>query len=135
MPGRRCTQRRRQPAHVHVHYRPKRLVILLRRVQDHVLVLWRSLHLARRVTLPGQTHGELFRELVPRHIVNLIRSRIPFLVHYAEFGQDADKRDYEVDYSRIQRTGFKTTVDIDMGLNELVHGLRLMRLKNPYSNV
>lgn len=68
-------------------------------------------------------------------IVNLIRSRIPFLVHYAEFGQDADKRDYEVDYSRIQRTGFKTTVDIDMGLDELVQGLRLMRLKNPYSNV
>jgi nucleoside-diphosphate-sugar epimerase len=68
-------------------------------------------------------------------IVNLIRDRIPFLVHYAEFGQDADKRDYEVDYSRIQQTGFKTTIDINMGLDELVHGLRLMRLKNPYSNV
>ena len=68
-------------------------------------------------------------------IVHLIRQRVEFLVHFAEFGSDADKRDYEVDYSRIQDTGFKTQIDIETGLNELVRGLRLMRIKNPYSNV
>jgi nucleoside-diphosphate-sugar epimerase len=68
-------------------------------------------------------------------IVNLIGERVDFLVHFAEFGTDADKRDYEVDYSRIEQTGFESIIDITMGLDELVRGLRLMRIKNPYSNV
>lgn len=68
-------------------------------------------------------------------IVHLIRDRVEFLVHFAEFGTDADKRDYEVDYSRFHSTGFRTKIDIDAGLDELVRGLRLMRIKNPYSNV
>jgi nucleoside-diphosphate-sugar epimerase len=68
-------------------------------------------------------------------IVNLLKHRLDFLVHYAEFGTDADKRDYEVDYSRIQSTGFQTGIDIHMGLSELIDGLRVMRIKNPYSNV
>ena len=68
-------------------------------------------------------------------IVNLIKQRVDFLVHYAEFGQDADKRDYEVDYTRISETGFRTIIDINTGLSEMVGALRLMRIKNPYSNV
>lgn len=68
-------------------------------------------------------------------IVNLIRERVDFLVHFAEFGTDADKRDYEVDYSRFAATGFETIIDINTGLDELVRGLKLMRIKNPYSNV
>ena len=68
-------------------------------------------------------------------IISLLQKRLDFLVHYAEFGSDADKRDYEVDYSRIQSTGFQTEIDIHTGLSELIDGLRIMRIKNPYSNV
>ena len=68
-------------------------------------------------------------------VINLIRARVEFLVHFAEIGTDADKRDYEVDYSRIRATGFETSIDIQQGLDELVRGLKLMRIKNPYSNV
>ncbi len=68
-------------------------------------------------------------------IVNLLRNRAEFLVHFAEIGTDEDKRDYEVDYSRIRDAGFEITVDIDKGLGELVRGLKLLRLRNPYSNV
>lgn len=68
-------------------------------------------------------------------IVNLIKDRVDFMVHYAEFGTDADKRDYEVDYSRISESGFKTIIDINTGLSEMVGALKLMRIKNPYSNV
>ena len=52
-----------------------------------------------------------------------------------QIGSDADKRDYEVDYTRIRLSGFETSVDIDTGLNELIGGLALLRLKNPHSNV
>ena len=68
-------------------------------------------------------------------IVLLLQRRLDFLVHFAAIGSDADKRDYEVDYSRIRSTGFSTTVNIEDGLQELIDGLGLIRMKNPYSNV
>ena len=68
-------------------------------------------------------------------IVMLLKDRLDFLVHFAEIGTDADKRDYEVDYSRIRNTGYHTEVDIQRGLDELVHALPLLPIKNPYSNV
>ena len=68
-------------------------------------------------------------------IVNLLEKRLEFLVHFAEIGTDADKRDYEVDYSRIRSIGYSTEIDIELGLTELIGGLPLIRLKNPYSNV
>ena len=68
-------------------------------------------------------------------IVRLLQKKIDFLVHFAEIGSDADKRDYEVDYSRIRSVRFETTINIEKGLKELIDGLALMRIKNPYSNV
>ena len=56
-------------------------------------------------------------------------------MHFAEIGSDADKRDYEVDYSQIRQTGFRLEVDIDMGIGELVTALPLLPIRNPYSNV
>jgi nucleoside-diphosphate-sugar epimerase len=68
-------------------------------------------------------------------IVGLIRDRVDFVVYFADIGRDEDRRDYEVDYTRIRATGFQTKVDIDRGLHELVLGLALVKVKNPYSNV
>ncbi|MCK6502018.1 NAD(P)-dependent oxidoreductase [Myxococcota bacterium] len=68
-------------------------------------------------------------------IVELLRRRLDFLVHFAEIGTDEDKRDYEVSYARIRATGFEPEVDIDRGLDEVIRALRLMRIRNPYSNV
>lgn len=68
-------------------------------------------------------------------IVDLLKERLEFLVHYAEIGSDDDKRDYEVDYTRIRESGFETQVDIHAGLDELTAALPLMRIRNPYSNV
>lgn len=70
-----------------------------------------------------------------KEIVDLLAQRLDFLVHYAEIGSDDDKRDYEVSYARIRSTGFETEVDIDRGLSEVIRALRLMRMRNPYSNV
>jgi nucleoside-diphosphate-sugar epimerase len=68
-------------------------------------------------------------------LVGLLQERLDFLVHFAEIGSDEDKRDYEVDYSRIRDSGFGIEVDIQLGLSELVRGLPLMPLQNPFSNV
>mgnify|MGYP001165520801 CR=1 FL=1 len=68
-------------------------------------------------------------------IVKLIKRRVDFLVYFAEFGKDEDRRDYEVDYSRIRSTGFEVSVDIEQGLSELINGLKLLEIRNPYGNV
>ena len=68
-------------------------------------------------------------------IVRLIGKRVDFLTHFAEIGSDDDKRNYEVDYSRIRDAGFEIEVDIDKGLDELIDALKLVRFQNPYSNV
>ena len=58
-----------------------------------------------------------------------------FLVYFAEFGTDEDRRDYEVDYSRVRATGFEVSIDIEKGLSELINGLALLEIRNPYGNV
>ncbi len=68
-------------------------------------------------------------------VVELLRQRVDFLVHFAEIGKDEDRRDYAVDYSRIRDSGYQIQVDIDRGLGELVRGLPLLKIRNPYSNV
>ena len=68
-------------------------------------------------------------------IVRLLEQRTAFLVHFADIGTDDDKRDYEVDYSRIRETGFQISVDIDRGVDEVISALRYLKIRNPYSNV
>ncbi len=68
-------------------------------------------------------------------IVKLIKRRVDFLVYFAEFGKDEDCRDYEVDYSRVRATGFEVSIDIETGLSELIDGLALLEVRNPYGNV
>ncbi|MBA3488157.1 MAG: SDR family oxidoreductase [Longispora sp.] len=64
-----------------------------------------------------------------------ILDHVDYYLYFAEMGSDADKRDYEVSYSKIRAKGFDITVDLDAGLAELVKAVRLISVVNPYSNV
>jgi nucleoside-diphosphate-sugar epimerase len=69
-------------------------------------------------------------------IVNLIREKIDFEIYYADKGiPDPDQRDYEVSYRKINNTGFRTTIDFDAGINELIAGLKTINIAKPFSNV
>ncbi len=70
-----------------------------------------------------------------QQIVEMLREKINFYVHFAEVGSDQDKRDYEVSYEKIRARGFETSIDIHRGIDELVSGLRLLNVRRPYSNV
>ena len=58
-----------------------------------------------------------------------------FYLHFAEVGQDADQRNYEVSYEKIRAKGFETTVDLDRGIAELVRAAKLIEFQNPFANV
>ena len=104
-------------------------VVDIARAMCHMLRKWDSLE--HQVFNVGHESLNFTKE----DIVRLIEKRVNFLVYFAEFGKDEDKRDYEVDYSRVRATGFETTVDIQRGLGELIEGLQLLEIRNPYGNV
>lgn len=64
-----------------------------------------------------------------------IKEHVPEFVYIeAPIGEDPDKRDYVVSNARIEATGFRTQVSIDMGIKELIKGYRMLRVMN-FSNV
>jgi hypothetical protein len=64
-----------------------------------------------------------------------MRDHVNFWLHFADVGSDPDQRDYEVSYEKIRSKGFETAVSLEQGIDELVHGCRMVSLRNPFSNV
>lgn len=99
------------------------------RVVSHLLGCWDQAQ--NRVYNVGHESLNLTKE----NIVQILQQKLNFLTYFADFGKDEDRRDYEVSYARIRGLGYTTEVDIHRGLNELIGGLRLIRIRNPYSNL
>jgi nucleoside-diphosphate-sugar epimerase len=70
-----------------------------------------------------------------KEICELIKSCIPdVLFHYADIGEDADKRNYKVSYEKINKLGFETSITIQQGIEELIKANSLVNIKSPYHN-
>ncbi len=70
-----------------------------------------------------------------QEVCELIRDRVPdFYLHYAEIGQDADKRNYIVAYDKIVRLGYDTSITLAEGVDELVRGLEAVPFREEYRN-
>ena len=68
-------------------------------------------------------------------LCEVIKKHIPsFTVMVAEIGKDPDQRNYIVSNQRIESTGFRTTIGLDAGVQELIRGYQVIR-RNQFSNV
>lgn len=64
-----------------------------------------------------------------------IQKHVPgFYVHFAEVGEDPDKRDYIVSNQRLQEAGFKACRTLDQGIQELLKAYRTIG-RGLYANV
>ena len=69
-----------------------------------------------------------------KEICNLIEKRTGAYFHYADIGEDIDKRDYVVSYKKITDLGFETTISIEEGIDELVKATSAVVFRTPFTN-
>ena len=68
-------------------------------------------------------------------ICELIRTQTNAYIHYADVGEDADKRNYVVSYKKLNNLGFSTSITVEQGIEELTKVCKAIEFRNPYSNV
>ncbi len=63
-----------------------------------------------------------------------IKEHVPeFFIHFAEVGQDPDKRNYIVSNQRLREAGFEARRNLDDGIRELLKGYRMLK-RMPFRN-
>jgi nucleoside-diphosphate-sugar epimerase len=67
-----------------------------------------------------------------RQLGEYVAKKTGCLLHFAETGTDLDVRNYEVDYSRINNAGFRCSVTMEQGIDELLKAAPLLRVGNRY---
>ena len=78
----------------------------------------------------GADHMNFSKEAV----CNMIAEKTNAFVHFEDIGEDADKRNYVVSYDKINKLGFKTTVTMEEGIDEILSVLKIMDFEDSYSN-
>lgn len=68
-------------------------------------------------------------------VCEAIHQKVNFYLHYADVGKDADGRNYVVSYKKINALGYYTTITLNEGIDELIHGMQAIDVRNQYSNV
>ncbi len=64
-----------------------------------------------------------------------IRRKIDFTLNISDAGEDPDKRNYTVSFSKLRRAGYEAAISIDEGIDELVRGLQAIDVMAPFSNI
>ena len=69
-------------------------------------------------------------------ICSIIKQKLPNVyIHFAEFDKDVDQRNYIVSYKKINDAGFRTSMDLNTGLDELFKSFVFLHNKKRYSNI
>ena len=73
--------------------------------------------------------------LSKKELCEKIKNEIPsFYFVEAKIGEDKDKRNYIVSNEKLEKTGFKPTVSLHAGIQELIKGYQVIK-RNQFSNI
>jgi len=68
-----------------------------------------------------------------RELAEYVKKETGCFVHYEEIGSDADQRDYEVSYDKLDAEGFECDVDMESGIQDLIKVAPLLQIRHQYS--
>jgi nucleoside-diphosphate-sugar epimerase len=68
-------------------------------------------------------------------VCRMILKKRDYYLHFADAGKDLDQRDYMVSYEKIMKTGFRCTISMEEGIDEMLKAAEVIEVKNPYTNV
>jgi nucleoside-diphosphate-sugar epimerase len=69
-------------------------------------------------------------------IANAVKEKVKCELYFADKGiPDPDQRDYEVSYEKLRGKGFEISVSFEQGVDEMVRGLQMVSIINPFVNV
>jgi nucleoside-diphosphate-sugar epimerase len=89
----------------------------------------------------GQMRDQIYNlgseslNLTKAELAHQIRKKVEFTLQTSEDGEDPDKRNYRVDFSKIGRTGFRVETGAEEGIDELVRAFYLIDKPSPFSNM
>ncbi len=64
----------------------------------------------------------------------ILKKKIDYYLHFADIGHDIDQRDYAVSYDKLNKTGFRTSISIEEGIDELIKAVQALEITSPYAN-
>lgn len=119
-----------------------------RAIKDKAMVIFEAEYRRTCVHIHDVTRGFIHAMTLPHGIYNIgsvtlsklslceaIKRFVPnFTYVLADFGKDADQRDYIVSDEKIRNTGFTPQVSLEDGIKELIMGYRMLK-NTRYGNV
>lgn len=87
--------------------------------------------------MKGQVYnlGSEKMNLSKKQIAELLAKKTGAYLHFADVGEDQDKRNYVVSYKKINSLGYDITIGVEEGMDELIRVLSAVHVTNPYSNI
>ncbi len=88
----------------------------------------------------GQMRGDVYNvgasdmNFAKIEVAEAIRRHQPFYLHEADVGEDLDKRNYEVSYSKINSLGYRARISLDEGIAELLRVIPFIQQRSPWRN-
>jgi nucleoside-diphosphate-sugar epimerase len=68
-------------------------------------------------------------------IARKIQERADYYLHFAEIGTDEDQRNYEVSYGKINDLGYRTSISVEEGIEELLRAMDAIEIKSEFGNI
>ena len=70
-----------------------------------------------------------------KQLAEKIQKHLPSTyIHFAQIGEDPDKRDYIVSNDKIESLGWKAKFNLDDGIKELIKGYKIIST-NSFTNI
>ena len=79
--------------------------------------------------------GGDFNNYNKEEIALMIKDKVDYYLHFAEIGEDEDKRNYEVSYEKINKAGFFIKKTVEEGIKELIDASPALDIRSRYKNV